>query len=65
MFEAEYLQGQRHGLFKKFYDDGSLYLVQNFKFDQPDGEKRKYSKNGQVTVSRYEAGKLIQGEKSY
>jgi antitoxin component YwqK of YwqJK toxin-antitoxin module len=59
VFEAEYLNGKRHGLFKKYYEDGSPYLVQAFTFDQPNGEKKKFDRNGSVTVSNFAEGKLI------
>jgi antitoxin component YwqK of YwqJK toxin-antitoxin module len=60
VFEAEYKEGKRHGVFKKFYDDGSPYLVEHFFNDELDGQKMKFSKAGQRTISHYEEGKLTQ-----
>ena len=59
VFEAEYQDGLRHGKFNKYYDDGSPYLEQSFVYDVAEGAKRKYDKEGKVTVSYYEAGQVV------
>jgi antitoxin component YwqK of YwqJK toxin-antitoxin module len=59
VFEGEYQNGLRHGFFNKYYEDGSPYLLQNFVLDKPEGEKKKYDKNGRVTVSQYQDGKHV------
>ena len=59
VFEGEYLDGMRHGIFNKYYDDGRPHLEQSFAYDKLDGQKKKYDEEGQCTVSNYEAGILV------
>ena len=59
VFEAEYIDGLRHGKFRKYYDDGSPLLEQNFVSDILEGEKKKYDKEGKLSVCNYEGGNLI------
>jgi antitoxin component YwqK of YwqJK toxin-antitoxin module len=58
VFEAEYEKGKRHGYFKKYYEDGSPYLVEHFVFDALDGQKMKYGRKGEQSISHYKAGQL-------
>ena len=58
-FEADYLIGERHGRFNKYYDDGAPYIEQNFAYDQPEGVKKKYDREGHVTISHFEEGKSV------
>ena len=60
VFEAEYQDNLRHGKFNKYYDDGSPYLEQTFVYDAPEGEKRKFDKDGHLTVLYYEGGQLVE-----
>ena len=52
IFEAEYSEGKRHGKFNKYYENGLPLLEQEFAFDEPIGEKKRFDQNGEMTVSR-------------
>jgi antitoxin component YwqK of YwqJK toxin-antitoxin module len=58
-FEAEYMDGLRHGKLNKYYEDGKPYLEQMFAYDKLEGEKRKYQRDGSLTISYYEDGELM------
>ncbi len=59
VFEAEYAEGMRHGKFNKYYEDGSPCIEQTFVYDQLSGRKYKYERSGEVVVSDYEEGRLV------
>ena len=59
IFEAEYMDGLRHGKFNKYYEDGKPYLQETFAFDTLEGEKRKFERDGSFTVLNYEGGEIV------
>ncbi|KKK50551.1 hypothetical protein LCGC14_3123900, partial [marine sediment metagenome] len=44
---------------KKYYNDGSICLEQNFFDDKLHGTKKKHEKDGNVHISNYDKGKCL------
>ena len=59
VFEADYQNGQRHGRFNKYYEDGSPKVLQQFSYDKMDGVKTVYKSTGEVIETKYHMGEKV------
>ena len=64
--EVNYVNGQRVGLMKEFFNDGTLLAESKWKDDQLDGVMKTYHGNGQISGEYfYVSGQLQGSAKTY
>lgn len=51
--ETEYVNGLRHGIYSKYYDNGVLMIMANYNQDTLDGEYKAYYFNGNLKEEGY------------
>ena len=56
VFEGEYKEGKRHGIFNKYYADGRPQVLQTYFDDQLHGTKRSFNEDGIVSEVTFEMG---------